>query len=55
MSEVLRREVDRQRKKNELNEAVIVKLKQELERYAYELIKMQEVSRSQERSKGMMN
>lgn len=43
VNEVLRREVDRLRKKAEVGEAVIAQLKKELERYAYELIKMQEI------------
>lgn len=35
VNEVLRREVVRQRKKNEVNEAVINELKKQLEVYAY--------------------
>lgn len=51
MNEVLRREVDRQRKKADLNEAVIAQLKKELERYAYELIKLQESKKIEDRIK----
>jgi len=51
VNEVLRREVDRQRKKADLNEAVIAQLKKELERYAYELIKMQESKKVEDRIK----
>jgi hypothetical protein len=40
---VLRREVDRQRKKNEVSEGVIKELKKELEKYAIEIIRMQEM------------
>jgi len=47
MNEVLRREVDRLRKKGEVSEAVIGQLKVELEKYAYELIKLQEAARRQ--------
>jgi len=51
VNEVLRREVDRQRKKADLNEAVIAQLKKELERYAYELIKIQESKKVEDRIK----
>ena len=40
MNGVLRREVDRQRKKGDINEAVIAQLKVELEKYAYDVIKL---------------
>ena len=46
VNEVLRIEVDRQRKKNEVSEAVIAQLKRELEKYAYEVIKLQELMQS---------
>jgi hypothetical protein len=42
INEALRREVERQRKKNEVSEGVIRELKKELEKYAIELIRMQE-------------
>jgi hypothetical protein len=43
LNEVLRREIDRLRKKNDVCESVIGQLKKELEKYAYELIKLQEI------------
>ena len=48
MNEVLRREVERLRKKGEVSETVISQLKQELEKYAYELLKMKDARRQKQ-------
>jgi len=40
VNEVLRREVSRLRKKNEVNDAVVRELKKQLEIYAYQIMKM---------------
>lgn len=55
VNEVLRREVARQRKKNDVNEAVINELKKQLELYAYQIIKMQNASVSDEKSFGVIS